>query len=126
MAGLFIQGEVERDDIRLTKQLLKRGSALDAEFLAEEPTLDPELAAALRRSGRVVAGEISDGKTAASLVDAFAAIGSLSVDQRGGIPRRVSRLPTGSRRPALAFTVAELVEPSVAAAVDDSIWINFA
>ena len=98
----------------------------DAELLAEEPTLDPELAAALRRSGRVVAGEIGDGKTAASLVDAFAAIGSLSVDQRGGIPRRVSRLPTGSRRPALAFMVAELVEPSVAAAVDDSIWINFA
>ena len=98
----------------------------DAEFLAEEPALDPALGDALRRSGRVVAGEIADRTTTAALSGEFAAIGSLSVEQRGGIPRSVSRQPAGSSRQALAYTVAALVDPAAAAAAPDHVWINFA
>lgn len=95
----------------------------DAEFVGEEPDLDPALATALRASGNAIAGVVKEGATSPAVRAALLDTGSLAIREYGGVPREVvSGSPAEGREALSACAVRHFrgAEPA-----DLRFWIDF-
>jgi class 3 adenylate cyclase/CHASE2 domain-containing sensor protein len=117
----------------LIRRLNEAGASLvvfDALFSDQDPSRDPPLAATIRATGNVIAGEDGRARTAVGLRGSFPAIGDLRIQQIGGVPRFLRpAINAEGLRPLSILAVMEYASRAGVAALpiplEPRIWIDF-
>lgn len=95
----------------------------DAEFMGEEPDLDPDFAAALQASGNVIAGISQGGAMPPAVRAALLDVGSLTIREYGGVPREV--IPGSPDEGTEALSACVVRHCNGTKPADPRFWIDF-